>query len=130
MSYLAGIWHAGTPYTKTETKNPIVYRDTRDEYYYIKEIGSPTVGVAPETSNSGWAQADNYDMVFTDILFVKNFSKLGSFVINNDWLITRHGTIYDSSGTAHNINGTNTWTNGSTTYTEDNAYTEFKPEAP
>lgn len=124
MSYLAGTWAAGTPYTKTETKNPIVYYN--GNYYYL--IGTPPVsstGDNPTTSNK-WAQADNFDMVFTDILFVKNFSKLGSFVINNDWLITRHGIIYDSSGNPHKINGTDTWA----TYDQENAYTEFKPDAP
>lgn len=126
MSYLAGIWNASTTYTKSETANPIVYRDTRDEYYYIKEIGSPTVGVAPETSDSGWIQAENYNMVFTDILFVNTFAKLGSFIVNNDWLISKHGIMYDTGGTEHIITSSNTWS----TYNQNNAYTKFEPGYP
>jgi len=117
MSYLAGIWDENTTYTKSETANPIVYRDIKDEYYYIKEIGSPTVGVAPETSGSGWIQAENYNMVFTDILFVNTFAKLGSFIVNWDWMISQYGTIYDSSGTAHKIDSDSaSWTNSGVTY--------------
>jgi len=57
-----------------------------------------------------WLQAENYNMVFTDILFVNQFAKLGSFIINNNWLISQYGTIYDTSGIAHVIDDNNSWT--------------------
>jgi hypothetical protein len=41
MSYLAGIWNENTTYTKTETKNPIVYYKDGDSYYYL--VGTPPV---------------------------------------------------------------------------------------
>jgi hypothetical protein len=69
-------------------------------------------------------------MVFTDILFVKDFAKLGSFIVNNDWLITRHGIIYDSSGIDNKINETETWTSGGITYDQNNAYLLFDTEYP
>jgi hypothetical protein len=56
-------------------------------------------------------------MVFTDILFVNDFAKLGSFIVNWDWMISQYGIIYDSSGTAHIINSDSaSWTNSGITY--------------
>ena len=132
MSYLAGIWDPTKTYTKTETKNPIVYYAPNNSYYYL--VGTPPVSSQgnndnPTTSNK-WAQAENYNMVFTDILFVNQFAKFGSFIVNNDWLITRHGTIYEANGTPHDINEEATWTDGNTTYDKNTAYTAFYSDNP
>jgi hypothetical protein len=42
-------------------------------------------------------------MVFTDILFVNNFAKLGSFIVNRDWMLCHYGTIYDYGSGIHPI---------------------------
>ena len=132
MSYLAGTWDANTTYTKTETKNPIVYYVDNNSYYYLigNTLPISSTGENPSTNTNKWALAENYNMVFTDILFVNQFAKLGSFIVNNDWLITRHGTIYDASGNSHIINERQNWINGGTTYDQNNAYTTFKADYP
>ena len=137
MSYLAGVWNATTTYTKTTTRNPIVYRDTRDEYYYL--VGTPTENTsvtstneAPESHSSVWAQAENYNTVFTDVIFAKNFAKLGQFIINKDWMLCQYGTIYDYGSGTHPIQSESDSisTDATHTYTFNNAYILFDPAYP
>jgi len=118
MSYLAGIWNENTTYTKTAKANPVVYYADNDNYYYlIGDAPTSSRGEDPSTATTVWAQAENYNMVFTDILFVNDFAKLGSFIVNWDWMISQYGIIYDSSGTAHKIDSDSaSWTNSGVTY--------------
>lgn len=130
MSYLAGVWNPNTTYTKTAEKNPVVYYN--DNYYYLKgEITKNTPSISSTGQNplqypNVWAQAENFEMVFTDILFVNTFAKLASFIISGDWLISRNGTLYDSSGNAHDIDESHSWGE----YNVNNAYTYFDPSYP
>ena len=134
MSYLAGVWDSQTTYTKTAERNPVVYYD--NEYYYL--IGEITqrvtsissTGQNPKTNTSVWAKAENFEMVFTDILFVNEFAKLASFIINEDWMLSRNGTIYDANGGAHDIDSSHSWTSGGKTYDANTAYVEFDPSYP
>lgn len=134
MSYLAGIWNATTTYTKTETANPIVYYTPNDSYYYLigNTLPVSSTGENPSTTTSKWAQAENYNMVFTDILFVNTFAKLGSFIVNRDWMLCHYGTIYDYNSGVHPIqNNTDSLsTDASHTYTYQNAYLLFDPAYP
>lgn len=134
MSYLAGVWDSQTTYTKTAERNPVVYYD--NEYYYL--IGEITqrvtsissTGQNPKTNTSVWAKAENFEMVFTDILFVNEFAKLASFIINEDWMLSRNGTIYDANGGAHDIDNSHSWTSGGKKYDANTAYVEFDPSYP
>jgi hypothetical protein len=51
--------------------------------------------------------ADNFEAIFTKVLF-SNFAKLGSFIMNQDWMISQHGVEYDSSGNLTMVSGDNT----------------------
>ena len=132
MSYLAGVWNNHTTYEKTETKNPIVYY--AGNYYYLIGENLPTssYGENPSTETTVWAQAENYSTVFTDILFVNQFAKLGQFIINEDWMICQYGTIYDYGLGVHPIQSESDSisTGPTTTYTFNNAYTLFDPAYP
>lgn len=135
MSYLAGVWNPSTRYVKTAERNPVVYWN--NDYYYligeltfegpnkhITEITSQ--GQQPNLYPSVWAAAEHYEMVFTDILFVLEFAKLQSFIINHDWMLSQHGTLYDSGGGAHDIDDNTNWSG----HTVNDAYTYFDPSYP
>lgn len=139
MSYLAGIWNANTTYTKTSKQNPVVYYTNNDSYYYLAEEGSSTgdnpagIGMTyTEQHPNPWLQAENYNMVFTDILFVNQFAKLGSFIVNQDWMLCQYGTIYDYGTGVHPIQNTtdSISVDAETTYTYQNAYLLFDPAYP
>lgn len=142
MSYLAGVWDASTTYTKTAERNPVVYYG--GNYYYLigdLEFEGPNKNITEITSQGQrpdlypnvWAEAESFEMVFTDILFVNDFAKLASFIINKDWMISKNGTLYYSNGQSYDINRD---TNLSITnrygerYTAYNAYLEFDPNYP
>ena len=137
MSYLAGVWDAQTTYEKTAERNPIVYYDN-DYYYLIGEITRTVTSISstgqnPKTNTSVWAKAENFEMVFTDILFVQEFAKLASFIISTDWMLSRHGTLHyrnGSSVTKHEIDDTHNATIAGKTYTMNDAYMQFDPSAP
>ena len=135
MSYLAGVWNANTTYTKTIERSPVVYYN-QNYYYLAGEINSkvPTISSKGDIPTSAryeddsyvWAQAEKFEMVFTDVLFVNTFAKLASFIISGDWLISRNGTLYDTGGTGHDIDADHSWSS----YDVNNAYLEFKPSNP
>ena len=142
MSYLAGVWDASTTYTKTAERNPVVYYG--GNYYYLKgelEFEGPnkniieitSQGQRPDLYSNIWAEAESFEMVFTDILFVNDFAKLASFIINKDWMISKNGTLYYSNGQSYdidrdtNLNITNRY---GERYTAYNAYLEFDPSYP
>lgn len=130
MSYLAGVWDSQTTYTKNAEKSPVVYYN--GNYYYLKgEINSSQTTITstnqnPVSRTDIWAQAENFEMVFTDILFVNEFAKLGSFIISQDWLISKNGTLYESNGTAHDIDDSHSWSD----WDANSAYTKFDPSSP
>lgn len=139
MSYLAGVWDNSATYIKNNKQNPIVYYvdndyPERNGYYYLTENG-PSYNQNPYSSGK-WTKAEYYNTVFTDVLFVKDFAKLGRFIVNQDWFISQYGILYDSSGDPHIIDNNNNWTSGQTTYVATNsenntpAYITFDPESP
>ena len=142
MSYLAGVWASNVTYTKTAEKNPIVYHN--NNYYYLKgeinnsnstitSIGQNPTGTYTDENPNPWAQAENYETVFTDILFVNEFAKLNSFIITHDWMISKNGTLYYRSGsttTSYDVDESHNPTINGTTYTSNDAYTQFDPNCP
>jgi hypothetical protein len=91
------------------------------EYWYLK-ADSATASDTPSASSSVWGKAEKFDMVFTDVLFVKNFAKLGSGIINGDWLISCAGYIV--------INGEKTYYGPNSMYAHQPAYLRFDPDYP
>ncbi len=122
MFYLCGEWANGTEYERTKQRCPVVYDGGK--YWYLENEGTST-GDTPDSSSSVWEEAENFDMVYTDVLFAKEFAMLGSFIVSGDWLISTKGmlgsaesqdyTKFDpaypdtSVNTTHTVNGT-TWT--------------------
>ena len=105
MFYIAGIWDSTKTYTKNDYKCPVVFLESNEKYYYLKTASN--IGDNPSSSTSVWGEAENFAAVFTEVLFA-NFAKLGSFVINQDWMISQHGVEYDSSGNLTMVSGDNT----------------------
>ena len=107
MFYIAGIWNSTTEYTKNDYKCPVVFYDdgTNERYYYL--IASSSKNQNPSSNSSVWGLADNFEAIFTKVLF-SNFAKLGSFIMNQDWMISQHGVEYDSSGNLTVVSGDNT----------------------
>ena len=105
MFYIAGIWKSTTQYTKNDYKCPVVMLASNNKYYYLKETSSQ--GQNPSSYTNIWGEADNFAAVFTQVLF-SEFAKLGSFVLNQDWMISQHGVEYDSSGNLTMVIGDNT----------------------
>ena len=118
MFYVAGIWDSGTTYTKNDYKCPVVFYDdgTNERYYYL--IASSSINQNPSYNSSVWGLADNFEAIFTKVLF-SNFAKFGSFIMNQDWMVSQHGIQYDASGNLTMVTGDNT-TN----------YQNFKPASP
>ena len=104
MFYIAGIWDSNTEYTKNDYKCPVVMLASNNKYYYLKDSSSR--GQNPSSSDA-WGEADNFAAVFTKVLF-SEFAKLGSFVINQDWMLSQHGVEYDSNGGLTMVTGDNT----------------------
>lgn len=88
----------------------------------------------PDTSKDGtyWKPMYNdFTYLITKAIF-GDFAKFGSAIISGDWMISQHGTIYDTTGASHIIDTNNSWKDNSNniTYTVDNAYTLFNPSYP
>ena len=112
MFYLAGEWASGTSYTRNDDLCPVVYYSS--EYWYLKNNGTYR-GYTPSDSSSVWGKAQNFNMVFTDVLFAKTFALLGSFVVNQDWFISQYGVNKPNSSTSQE---------------NSNAYTNFRASDP
>ena len=142
MSYLAGIWNPNTEYIKTAERNPVVFYD--NDYFYLigeltfegvnKNITEITsIGQNPRIYTDVWAKAENYEMVFTDILFVNDFAKLATFIINRDWMLSKHGTLYyrnNGQVYTYDVDDNTNITIGGTNYTSNSAYIQFDPNSP
>ena len=112
MFYLAGSWDSITSYTRNDDLCPVVYYSS--EYWYLKNNGTYK-GYTPNDSSSVWGKAQNFNMVFTDVLFAKTFALLGSWVVNQDWFISQYGVNKPNSSTSQE---------------NSNAYTNFRASDP
>lgn len=119
MFYLCGEWANNTEYERTKQRCPVVYYGGK--YWYLENEGTST-GDTPGPSSSVWEEAENFNMVFTDVLFVKNFAKLGSGIISGDWLISCAGYIV--------VNGVKTYYGPEDEYGNAPAYMQFDEDYP
>ena len=86
----AGSWDVRLDYTRTDGMIPVVEHE--GYYYYPKDAGTIQAGESSPDQNSAWSLATQFEFVFTKVLFA-SFAKLGSAVINGDWIISQHGTV-------------------------------------
>lgn len=122
MYYIAGKWNETTQYSRTTDLCPVVYykvvtNSGTIEWWYLTADNS--TGDTPyDGEGSRWAKVENFGVVLTEAIFVKEFAQFGSCIITGDWLISVHGKInsVEKGGSVENPdmypNG-----NGSPTYT-------------
>ena len=119
MYYIAGEFPKKAPYTRTAKLCPVVYYG--GEWWYL-DVASATGSDTPSDSSSKWKKLENYGVVLTDAIFVKNFAQFGAAIITGDWLISVHGMIG------------NTYYGGNVEspdeYNDRAAYTYFDPAYP
>ena len=81
-------------------------------------------------NNAPWVVMTNdFAYIITQAIF-GSYAQFGSAIINGDWMLSTHGTIYDSSDNAHKINDIYTWNDGGVIYNKNNAYTLFDTSYP
>ena len=107
--YFAGEWSSGTSYLFEATKAPYVKRG--NNFYMLDcaawastQQSSSTYtsrGQDPASYNSGnpWSPMTAvFKYIITEAMFTQN-AYLGSFIINNDWMISQHGTVNGAAST-------------------------------
>ena len=90
MYYIAGEFPKKAPYSRTSKLCPVVYFGTK--WWYL-DAASATASDIPSDSSNKWKELQNYGVVLTDAIFVKQFAQFGAAIITGDWLISCHGTI-------------------------------------
>ena len=85
-----GSWDSDVTYERTDDVIPIV--EHRGEYWYIANGNTVVHGDEPTASSTKWEKADRFQIVFLEALFAA-FAKLGSAVMNGDWMISQYGTL-------------------------------------
>lgn len=125
MYYIAGKWNETTQYSRTTDLCPVVYYKVGSgssmiEWWYLTENNS--TGDQPYDGSSKWAKVENFGVVLTEAIFVKEFAQFGACIITGDWLISIHGKLNNQSyaGTVENPE----------TYNDLPAYTYFDPVFP
>lgn len=125
MYYIAGKWNETTQYSRTTDLCPVVYYKVGSgssmiEWWYLTENNS--TGDQPYDGSSKWAKVENFGVVLTEAIFVKEFAQFGACIITGDWLISIHGKLNNQSyaGTVENPE----------TYNGLPAYTYFDPVFP
>ena len=90
MYYIAGEFPKKAPYSRTSKLCPVAYFGTK--WWYL-DAASATASDIPSDSSNKWKELQNYGVVLTDAIFVKQFAQFGAAIITGDWLISCHGTI-------------------------------------
>lgn len=84
----------------------------------------------PSTSSSPWTKMTSEQQYYIAKAFFGEYAKLGSFIINGDWMISQYGVIYYSTGEATEID-TEAKAQQFYNQTENHyAYTFFDPNYP
>ena len=100
MYYIAGKWNETTQYSRTTDLCPVVYYKVGSgssmiEWWYLTENNS--TGDQPYDGSSKWAKVENFGVVLTEAIFVKEFAQFGACIITGDWLISIHGKLNGTS---------------------------------
>jgi len=126
MYYIAGEWSHLVRYLLTASLCPVVHlkvAGVTEEWWYLKASSAYGNDDKPSDSQqSKWGMLQNYSVVLTEAIFVKDFARFGSAIISRDWLLSVHGKIDNTSygGTVENPGQ----------YGNLPAYTYFEPKSP
>ena len=136
--YYAGEYN-GVPgsYAMQETQGPYVKvtNGTAVEFWMLDFKGvepasfpfPATQAPSDETTQTQWTKMSSQQQYYIARAFFGPYANLGSFIINNDWMISQFGVLYDAIDGAHAIDSDTASWNG---YNKDNAYTKFLPDYP
>lgn len=109
MYYMAGKFNDPMPasgyYELTDQLCPVVYyklSDGTDSWWYLKAGTAYSTDVPNIDDQTVWGRVQDYAVVLTEAIFVKEFAQFGSAIITGDWLISVHGTI-DGSAEAGSV---------------------------
>lgn len=124
--YYAGAWNdfASTDsFLVNDAQAPYFYYNNKYWVFNPETNGTYTkqdMGT-PSSSSSNWKLMTNdFKYIITEAIFGR-YAHFGSFIINDDWLISQHGVIYDTNGGIHTIDANHSYGN----YNVNNAYTLF-----
>ena len=92
--YPDGSWDSTKTYTRTSDTCPVV--EHGGGYYYL--VADSSTGDEPSSSSEVWKKFNNFDAIFTKILFA-DFAKLGSGVFSGDFLLSQSGLLSGASST-------------------------------
>lgn len=90
MYYLAGKFPEKAPYSRTSALCPVVYHNLK--WWYLNAESASSTDT-PSDSSDKWVELEDYGVVLTDAIFVKQFAQFGAAIITGDWLISCHGMI-------------------------------------
>lgn len=94
--YPAGSWNSNTEYIRNDSVVPVV--EHNNYYWYLGKENYASRGEEPTASSKVWNLADNFKVVFCEALFAA-FAKLGSAIMNGDWMVSQHGKINGTAST-------------------------------
>lgn len=103
--YYVGTWTGDTVKTYTVNDAQAPYFKYGNNYYVFNpetngDYTESQMGT-PSTSSTNWEiMTNDFKYIITEALF-GSFAHLGSFIINEDWLISQHGTVNGNSSDAY-----------------------------
>lgn len=115
----------------TNTDKIGYYVQTPGGDFYMNTAPAGTPNTNPP-GGADWVQMQSdFKYIITKAVF-SDYAQLGSFIINSDWFISRHGVMYaaSSSDSGHTIDDSHTYTVGGTIYDQNNAYLKFNTSYP
>ena len=129
-----GVWGTDCgPGTSTPVKNTdtVGYYVKYGSNFYLNTL-EPGVTNTNTPGGTGWELMNSVFQYFISKAIFADTAYLGSFIINGDWLISQHGTVYDAVGGTHIINETSSWNTGGPpgVISKNNAYTYFSSSYP
>ena len=131
--YYAQEWEDDDETTYTVSPLQAPYFLYQDEYWVFNPIKNGTYSMAkmgePRESAGGilgWEKMNaEFKYIITEAIFGR-YAHFGSFIINDDWMISQHGVIYDTNGDIHTIDASHSYGD----YNVNNAYTLFDVDYP
>ena len=129
-----GVWGTDCgPGTSTAVRNTdtVGYYVKYGSNFYLNTL-EPGVTNTNTPGGTGWELMNSVFQYFISKAIFADTAYLGSFIINGDWLISQHGTVYDAVGGTHIINETSSWNTGGPpgVISKNNAYTYFSSSYP
>ena len=135
--YYAGPYSSLKQYTLADTQAPYVQHGTdsnRNPKFYMLDnaandgVNGSWTDYSPDDYHAGnpWTEMQSTHQYYIAQAFFGNYAHFGSFIINDDWMISQHGVIYDTNGGIHTIDANHSYGD----YNVNNAYTLFDVDYP